>query len=73
MTATTARERLTAFLVEQTGRNFCDACAAKALGIDPSTAYRAATRTARVAGFVREFALCSDCGASRLVTRATLL
>jgi hypothetical protein len=73
MTAGTARERLTAFLGEQPGRNFCDACAAKALGIDPSTAYRAATRTARVAGFVREFALCSDCGASRLVTRATLL
>ena len=73
VTATTARERLTAFLVAQPGRNFCDACVAKALGIDPSTAYRAATRTARVAGFLREFALCTDCGASRFVTRATLL
>jgi len=73
MTATTARERLTAFLLEHPGQNFCDACAAKALGIDPSTAYRAATRMARVAGLVREFALCSGCGASRLVTRATLL
>jgi hypothetical protein len=73
MTATTARERLAAFLLAQPERNFCDACAAKALGIDPSTAYRVATRATRVAGFVREYALCSDCGASRLVTRATLL
>ncbi|PYN02661.1 MAG: hypothetical protein DME02_24980 [Candidatus Rokuibacteriota bacterium] len=70
MTAGTARERLAAYLIERAGRNFCDACAARALSIDPSTAYRAATRTTRAAGFVREYALCSDCGASRLVTRA---
>jgi hypothetical protein len=73
MTAGTARERLTAFLVAQADRNFCDACLARAVGIDPSTAYRAATRAPRVARFVREYGLCSDCGASRLVTRATLL
>jgi hypothetical protein len=73
MTAGTARERLTAFLMARPGQNFCDACAAKALGIDPSTAYRVATRATRVVGFVREYALCSGCGASRLVTRATLL
>jgi hypothetical protein len=66
----TARGRLTAFLVARMGRNFCDACAAKALGIDPSTAYRAAAGATRDPGFVREYALCSDCGASRLVTRA---
>jgi hypothetical protein len=71
MTAGTARERLTAFLIACRERNFCDACAAKALGIDPSTAYRAAMRATRGPGFVREYALCSDCGASRLVTRAT--
>jgi len=70
MTAATARERLTGFLAARAGRNFCDACAAKELGIDPSTAYRAATRSTRATGFVREYALCSDCGASRLVTRA---
>lgn len=73
MTAGTARERLTAFLAAQAGRNFCDACLARAVGIDPSTAYRAATRATRGAGFVREYGLCSDCGASRLVTRSTLL
>jgi hypothetical protein len=70
MTAGTARERLAAYLVARAGRNFCDACAARALGIDPSTAYRAATRATRAMGLVREYALCSDCGASRLVTRA---
>ena len=70
VTAGTARERLGDFLSEHRGRNFCDACAARALGIDPSTAYRAAAKLTRAAGFVREYALCSDCGASRLVTRA---
>ena len=70
MVAGTARERLTAFLTARAGRNFCDACAARELGIDPSTAYRAATRATRTTGFVREYALCSGCGASRLVTRA---
>ena len=66
----TARQRLTMFLASRRGTNFCDACAAKAVGIDPSTAYRAATRVSPGAGFVREYALCSGCGASRLVTRA---
>lgn len=66
----TARQRLTIFLAERAGSNFCDACAAKAVGIDPSTAYRAATRVGPGSGFVREYALCSGCGASRLVTRA---
>jgi hypothetical protein len=70
MTAETARQRLIAYLIARPGRNFCDACAARALHIDPSTAYRAAARTTRAMGFVREYALCSDCGASRLVTRA---
>ena len=72
MTAGTARERLVAFLTAHPGANFCDACVAKAVGIDPSTAYRAATRSTRTAGFVREYALCSGCGASRLVTRAVV-
>ena len=64
MVGTTARQRLTTFLVARPGTNFCDACAAKAVGIDPSTAYRAATRVAPAAGFVREYALCAGCGAS---------
>jgi len=70
MTPATAKERLAAFLVARGGYNYCDACAARAIGIDPSTAYRAAAKTTQVVGFVREYALCSDCGASRLVTRA---
>jgi hypothetical protein len=70
MTVGTARERLVDFLSERRGRNFCDACVARALAIDPSTAYRAAAKMTRAAGFIREYALCSDCGASRLVTRA---
>ena len=70
MTPATAKERLAAFLVARGGYNFCDACAARAIGIDPSTAYRAAAKTTQAVGFVREYALCSDCGASRLVTRA---
>jgi len=72
MTVMTARQRLSDFLLANAGRNFCDACAAKAIGIDPSTAYRAATRSIRLTGFVREYALCSDCGASRLITRAAI-
>jgi hypothetical protein len=71
MTPAPAKERLAAFLVTRSGRNFCDACAARALGIDPSTAYRAAMKTTQARSFVREYALCSDCGASRLVTRST--
>ncbi len=71
MTPPTARERLAAFLTARSGDNFCDACAARALGVDPSTAYRAAAKTAQVGGAVRQYALCSDCGASRLITRAT--
>jgi len=70
MTPATARERLAAFLVARGGHNFCDACAARAIGIDPSTAYRAAAKTMQATGFVREYAICSDCGASRLITRA---
>jgi hypothetical protein len=70
MIETTARERLSAFLQTRPGHSYCDACAARALGIDASTAYRAATRSTRAQGFVREYALCSDCGANRLVTRA---
>jgi len=71
MTQATAKQRLTALLVERRGHNFCDACAARAVGIDPSTAYRAAAKTMQATGFVREYAICSDCGASRLITRAT--
>lgn len=71
MVVGTARQRLTVFLAARPGMNFCDACVAKAVGIDPSTAYRAATRVGPAPGFVREYALCSGCGASRLVTRAT--
>jgi hypothetical protein len=71
MMVETARERLAMFLVARPGSNFCDACAAKAVGIDPSTAYRAATKVGPASGFVREYALCFGCGASRLVTRAT--
>jgi len=70
MTPATAKERLAAFLVARDGSSFCDACAARALGIDPSTAYRAAAKTTQARGFVREYALCSDCGASRLITRS---
>ena len=71
MTPPTARERLAAFLTARRGHNFCDACAARAIGVDPSTAYRAAAKTMQATGFVREYAICSDCGASRLITRAT--
>ena len=71
MTQATAKQRLTALLVEHRGHNFCDACSARAIGSDPSTAYRAAAKTMQATGFVREYAICSDCGASRLITRAT--
>ena len=64
------RERVITFLIAQR-RNFCDQCVARALGIDPSTAYRAATKLERSSGFVREYSVCSECGASRLITRAS--
>jgi hypothetical protein len=63
----TARDRVAHFLVARPGA-FCDACAARALGIDPSTAYRAAEKIARAEGFVRHYSTCSECGTSRLVT-----
>ncbi|HYS16781.1 MAG TPA: hypothetical protein VET45_07650 [Candidatus Binatia bacterium] len=71
MTQATAKQRLTTLLGERRGDNFCDACAASAIGVDPSTAYRAAAKTMQATGFVREYAICSECGASRLITRAT--
>jgi hypothetical protein len=66
----TAKERVAAFLLEHATRAYCDACLARALGIDPSTAYRAASRIGSVNGFVRQYALCSECGMSRLTIRA---
>jgi len=70
MTPVIAKDRVAAFLVTRSAHNFCDACMAKALGIDPSTAYRAAMKMTNAVGFAREYAICSDCGASRLITRA---
>ena len=63
----TARARVTDFLVA-TPSAFCDACVACALAIDPSTAYRAAMKITRSAGFVRQYGPCSRCGNSRLLT-----
>jgi len=52
-------------------RALCDQCLARALGVDPSTGYRAAVKVARSDAFIRRYDDCSDCGAGRLVTRAT--
>jgi hypothetical protein len=65
--AVTARQRVAAFLVTQP-RAFCDACVARALGIDPSTAYRAAVKITRSHGFRRQYSACSECGDGRFVT-----
>ncbi len=67
----TAKERVAAFLVTHQPRSFCDQCLGRALRIDPSTAYRAAEKAGRAGGFIREYGVCSDCGESRLVTRAS--
>jgi hypothetical protein len=67
-----AKDKARAFLVANRGRTFCDPCLARAVGIDPSTGHRAATRIARAGEFVREYGVCSGCGESRLVTSATL-
>ena len=67
----TVRERVIEFLRANPLRNFCDACLARALGIDPSTAYRAGTRMTVLSGFSREYGRCSECGDSRLITRAS--
>ena len=40
----TARERVAAFLLAHQSRRLCDECLAHELGIDPSTAYRAAVK-----------------------------
>jgi hypothetical protein len=69
-TVMTARERVRVFLLAQS-RAFCDRCLARALEIDPSTAYRAAVKISQSAEFVREYGTCSECGDSRLLTRAS--
>jgi hypothetical protein len=66
-----AKEKVAAFLVAQKPRSFCDPCLARALGIDPSTAYRAAVKTGRSGLHVREYGVCSNCDESRLVSRAS--
>ena len=63
----TARERVAAFLSTQP-RAFCDACLGRALGIDPSTAHRAAVKITRSDRFLRHYSACAQCGDSRLVT-----
>jgi hypothetical protein len=68
-----ARDKVAAFLVAHRGRCFCERCLGRAVGIDPSTGHRAATRISRTGGFIREYGVCSECGESRLVTRAVLL
>jgi len=68
-----ARDKVSAFLVAHRGRCFCERCLGRAVGIDPSTGHRAATRIARAGGFIREYGVCAECGESRLVTRAVLL
>jgi hypothetical protein len=64
-----AKDKVAAFLLAQRGRAFCERCLAHALGIDPSTGHRAATKVARF-GFIREYGACAECRESRLVTRA---
>jgi len=66
-----AREKVAAFLVAQKPRSFCDECLARALGIDPSTAYRAAVKTGRSGTHIREYGVCSSCDEGRLVSRAS--
>jgi len=66
-----ARERVAAFLVSNEPRSFCDECLAHALQIDPSTAHRAGVKTVRAGPFVRQYGVCSVCGLSRLITRAS--
>lgn len=65
-----AKDKARTFLVANRGRTFCDPCLARAVGIDPSTGHRAATRIARAGEFIREYGVCSGCGESRLVTHA---
>ncbi len=66
----TAKERVAAFLIPHQPRGFCDQCLARALGIVPSTACRATRKAVRWGSLSREYGVCSDCGVSRLVTRA---
>lgn len=66
-----AKDKARTFLIANRGRTFCDPCLARAVGIDPSTGHRAATRIAARGGeFVREYGVCSGCGESRFVTYA---
>jgi len=66
-----AKEKVAAFLVAQKPRSFCDECLARALGIDPSTAYRAAVKTGRSETYIREYGVCWNCDESRLISRAS--
>jgi len=67
----TAKERVAAFLIPHQPRGFCDQCLARALGIVPATACRTTMKAVRSSSFIREYGVCSDCGVSRLVTRAS--
>jgi len=67
----TAKERVAAFLAPHQPRGFCDERLARALGIVPATACRTTMKAVRSSSFIREYGVCSDCGVSRLVTRAS--
>ena len=67
----TAREQVVAFLVAHHPRSFCDGCLGRALGIDPSTACRAALKATQSGAVIREYGVCSECGNSRLITHAS--
>ena len=60
-----ARDKVAAFLLAHRGRPFCERCLGRAVGIDPSTGHRAATRIARTGGFVREYGVKTVFGIAR--------
>ncbi len=66
----TVKERASAFLLAHPGRDVCDECLGRALGVHPSTGHRAAVKVARSGKFRRAYGRCADCGETRFVTRA---
>jgi len=66
----TIEQRLSTFLLANTGVDFCAACLARELGFGRS---KTGTATARLEGsrvFVRGYRVCSLCRRDRLVIRA---
>ncbi len=66
----TLRDRITALLMKEAGKELCSACIAASLGVKHKSAHQAALKLEASTMFRRQYGRCSACGKTRLVAAA---